>query len=99
MPGNHPFCSTRLGAPVLAALGLIGLFRPVDGPTTVNARLSEWKVELSERKVPAGKVTFALTNLGSVPHQFEVEGQGIEEETALIQPGATATLTLTLKPG
>jgi len=33
------------------------------------------------------------------PHAFEVEGQGIEQETTVIQPGSSATLTLTLKPG
>src|SRR5205814_365326 len=35
----------------------------------------------------------------SIPHGFEVEGQGIEKEIETIQPGATDTLTLTLKPG
>ena len=65
----------------------------------VSAKLSEWKVELSERTVASGPVTFAVTNDGSIPHALEVEGQGIEQETAVIQPGASATLTLTLKPG
>ena len=30
---------------------------------------------------PAGRVTFTVTNAGSIPHAFEVEGQGIERET------------------
>jgi plastocyanin len=65
----------------------------------VSAKLSEWKVELSEATIAAGPVTFTVTNAGSIPHGFEVEGAGIERETELIQPGSTATLTLTLKPG
>jgi plastocyanin len=65
----------------------------------VNVKLSEWKVELSERSIAAGAVTFTVANVGSIPHAFEVEGQGIERETAVIQPGASATLTLTLKSG
>ena len=65
-------------------------------PPAVVARLSEWKVELAPATVPAGTVTFSVTNGGSVPHAFEVEGHGLEKETPLIQPGATATLTLTL---
>jgi plastocyanin len=65
----------------------------------VSARLSEWTIKLSETTVPAGPVTFTVTNGGSIPHAFEVEGQGTERETPLIQPGATATLTLSLAPG
>jgi len=65
----------------------------------VNVKLSEWRVELSEGTIAAGAVTFTVTNAGSIPHAFEVEGQGIERETSVIQPGASATLTLTLKPG
>ena len=68
-------------------------------PVPVSAKLSEWTIQLSETTVPAGPVTFTVTNGGSIPHAFEVEGQGTEQETPLIQPGASATLTLTLKPG
>src|SRR5689334_24879125 len=68
-------------------------------PVAVNVRLSEWKVELSQRTIAAGTVTFAITNSGSIPHGFEVEGGGIEKEIETIQPGASDTLTLTLKPG
>jgi len=70
-----------------------------DAPSQVNVRLSEWKVELSQQTIATGAVRFAVTNAGSIPHGFEVEGQGIEKEIETIQPGATDTLTLTLKPG
>jgi plastocyanin len=65
----------------------------------VGAKLSEWKVELSTATVAAGTVTFTVANVGSIPHAFEVEGQGIEKQTAVIQPGTSAALTLSLKPG
>jgi plastocyanin len=68
-------------------------------PVVVTATLSEWKVELSERRIAPGVVTFTVMNAGSIPHALEVEGEGIEQETEVIQPGARATLTLTLKPG
>src|SRR5437879_1034628 len=68
-------------------------------PAVVSAKLSEWKVELSEATIAAGPVTFTITNAGSIPHAFEVEGQGIERETELIQPGSTATLDLTRTGG
>ena len=51
-------------------------------PAAVNVRLSEWKVEVSQRPIAAGSVTFAVTNTGSIPHAFEVEGQGIEQATS-----------------
>ena len=70
-----------------------------ENPAVVSATLTEWKVELSAGTIAAGTVTFTVTNAGSIPHALEVEGQGIEQETSVIQPGATATLTLTLKPG
>ncbi|HYK82135.1 MAG TPA: cupredoxin domain-containing protein [Gemmatimonadales bacterium] len=84
-----------------AALALAGapLSRGRTGPVAVSAKLSEWKVELSTRTIAAGPVTFTILNVGSIPHAFEVEGQGTEQETAVIQPGASATLTLTLQPG
>jgi plastocyanin len=83
------------------ALALAGTprHRTPDEPAAVSAKLSEWKVELSQDTITAGGVTFTVMNAGSIPHAFEVEGQGIEKETGVIQPGSSATLTLTLKPG
>jgi plastocyanin len=92
----------RNGAPLLlAAIAFAGIpaRRAPGGPAAVSATLSEWKVELSERTIAAGTVTFTVANVGNIPHALEVEGQGIEQETAVIQPGSSATLTLTLKPG
>ena len=68
-------------------------------PAPVGATLSEWSVKLSGATVPAGPVALTVTNSGSIPHALEIEGQGLERKTALIQPGASATLTVTLTPG
>ena len=73
--------------------------RAPSDPAAVSAKLSEWKVELSEHTITAGTVTFTIANVGSIPHGFEVEGKGVEKEIERIQPGASDTLTLTLKPG
>ena len=86
------------GLPLLAVLG--AATRPGhEAPVQVSVRLSEWKVELSQPAIAAGTVRFAITNAGSIPHAFEVEGHGIEKETETIQPGASDTLTLTLQTG
>src|SRR2546430_6306808 len=94
--------AARSGAVLLlgaVALAATPSHRVPGYPAGVSAKLSEWKVELSEHTIAAGTVTFTVASAGSIPHAFEVEGQGIEQETDAIQPGASATLTLTLKPG
>lgn len=68
-------------------------------PDPVRVTLSEWTVRLSVQTVAAGPVHFAVTNEGSIPHAFEIEGQGIERETRQIQPSDSATLALTLRAG
>ena len=86
------------GVLLVGALGAAPRHRS-DAPSQVTVRLSEWKVELSQRTIAAGTVRFAVTNVGSIPHGFEVEGKGIEKEIETIQPGASDTLTVTLTPG
>ena len=66
---------------------------------TVKVTLSEWKVQLSPDKIPAGPVEFEVSNTGSIPHALEVEGRGLERKTAQIQAGATAKLQLDLPAG
>jgi plastocyanin len=101
MTRKYRMVTPTLGGLLLAAsaLGAARQHQAPSEPVQVTAKLSEWKVELSEATVVPGAVTFTVTNAGSIPHAFEVEGQGIEQQTALIQPGSSATLTLTLRPG
>jgi len=68
-------------------------------PTTVQVKLSEWKVALSPATIPPGTVRFEITNTGKVPHALEIEGRGIEKSTPRIAPGDRATLTLNLRDG
>jgi len=98
MPTQPIILATITGTLLTALIGHPAV-RPHSAPTAVSATLSEWKVELSRATVESGQVAFNITNTGSIPHAFEVEGQGMEKETGIIQPGARATLTLTLRPG
>ena len=72
---------------------------PRASASPVGVRLSEWKLELSQLTVPTGEVEITVTNGGTIPHGFEIEGQGLEKEVDPIKVGATSTLRLTLPPG
>jgi plastocyanin len=56
------------------------------------------KFDQSSLSAKAGKVTFKFDNPSSVPHAFEVEGNGVEEETDTITK-SDASVTVDLKPG
>ena len=56
------------------------------------------KFDQPELSAKAGKVTFTYNNPSQVPHAFEVEGNGVEEETDTITE-SDASVTVDLKPG
>jgi glucose/arabinose dehydrogenase/uncharacterized cupredoxin-like copper-binding protein len=66
---------------------------------TVSVSLMEFAIDMPT-ELPAGPTTFEITNDGTIEHNFEVEGQGIEEELPEnLAPGASGTLTVDLEPG
>ena len=68
------------------------------GSGEVDVSLVDYEIEMPE-SVPAGEVTFNVTNDGGTEHGFEIEGSGIEEEIEELSPGDSDTLTVTLEPG
>jgi uncharacterized cupredoxin-like copper-binding protein len=72
----------------------------------VNVKLSEYKIEMDKTSIPAGKVKFAIQNVGSLEHEVVLEAadshdepfdaNGVESEAENIAPGASATLEWTL---
>jgi uncharacterized cupredoxin-like copper-binding protein len=56
---------------------------------------AEFKFTLSKKTVPAGKVTFVVTNKGALPHDFKIGGK----VTKLLQSGKSQKLVVTLKKG
>lgn len=56
------------------------------------------KFDQASLTAKAGKVTFDFSNPSSVPHAFEVEGNGVEDETDTITE-SDASVTVDLKPG
>jgi uncharacterized cupredoxin-like copper-binding protein len=72
------------------------------GPVVQTVQISEKEFSLTPSTVnvsKAGTVEFQLTNDGQVTHAFEVEGNGVEEETEDIEPGQSATLRVDLSKG
>jgi uncharacterized cupredoxin-like copper-binding protein len=71
------------------------------GGQTVRLSATEFKFTPSDPSVDkAGKVTFDVSNDGSVDHALEVEGPDGDVETDSIAAGESATLTVDLsKPG
>ncbi len=65
----------------------------------VPVSLAEFAISMPAT-LPAGPVTFAVTNDGTMTHSFEIEGQGLEEELEVeLAPGETGMLTVDLAPG
>ena len=65
----------------------------------VPVSLTEFVVGMPT-SLPAGEVTFAISNDGTITHSFEIEGGSLEEELETpLEPGQSATLTVTLEPG
>lgn len=93
-------------AAVLAALALtvigVGVFAGAGSAspratsaTKVVVAASEFKFVLSKKIVPAGAVTFVVTNKGKVPHDFKIKGK----KTATLAPGKSTTLKVVFPKG
>jgi uncharacterized cupredoxin-like copper-binding protein len=73
---------------------------PVAAPSqgkTVAVDETEFKITAATTTFKAGQITFVAKNVGKIPHDLAIKGT--PDKTPLIQPGASATLTATLKPG
>jgi uncharacterized cupredoxin-like copper-binding protein len=69
---------------------------PKPQATTDQASETEFKIALKSTELKAGKITFDVKNDGKIPHDLAIKGG---EKTKLIQPGGSAQLSVTLKPG
>jgi len=75
--------------------------------TTLSTRVAaalavsetEFKIALPKDSLPAGSYDFDVKNDGHIPHDFVVQGNGVDERTPTIQPGKSETLSVDLKPG
>ncbi len=72
--------------------------QPGDGAVVnVMAKISGFT--LDKTSANAGMVTFVVKNDDFMPHDFAIQGNGVQEKTARIAPGKTASLTVNLPAG
>jgi hypothetical protein len=65
----------------------------------VEVHLSEYAIEMP-RTLPAGPMTFLVSNDGKNTHSFKIEGPGLAAMLAApVRPRKTASLQVTLVPG
>jgi uncharacterized cupredoxin-like copper-binding protein len=64
---------------------------------TVQVSEKEFSIAPSAIKLAqTGTYAFNVMNNGTITHAFEIEGNGVDEKTGNLQPGASTTLTVTL---
>jgi len=72
-------------------------------PQEIHVTLSEWTMGFETITILGGKLKFVVTNAGTMPHGFEIEGEINGEEVEWViepfPPGETRTLKVDLPPG
>jgi plastocyanin len=71
------------------------------GSTSVDISETEYKLDPADPTAAgsSGEVTLNVTNDGSITHNLEIEGDGVEEVTDDIEPGQSTSLKVGLNPG
>lgn len=92
---DAPMDTTPAGTPAVPAPATVR----EGAEDAIVVRLREYAIDLERDTLPAGDVTFQVVNAGAVIHALEVEGPGVDEESARVHPGGTTTLSVKLRPG
>lgn len=66
---------------------------------TVNVIANGFDLTADRSQVRAGRITFSVKNVGAIPHNFCIQGAGVNQETTRLNSGETARLTIDLQPG
>ena len=95
-----------LGAGFALALAGAAVGGLAAGPGAASPKVQVVKVTEKEfsltpttKKLSAGKATFVAVNKGTIPHALAIAGKGLKAKTAVVAPGKSARLTVTLKSG
>lgn len=69
----------------MLALSACGQASAQNGPAKVTVTMTEWAVNLSQASVPAGKVTFALKNNGTITHELIIAKTDVAQDKMSMQ--------------
>ena len=68
--------------------------------TSVGVTEKEFPITLSQTSLSPASYTFTIQNKGSLPHNLNIEGPGVDTKTSPIpSPGQSGKLTATLQKG
>jgi len=65
----------------------------------INLSLTEWKLQPSRSRVPAGQIRFLAEDTGATQHAFRIVGQGMDVSTDSFGPGDSRTINMVLPAG
>lgn len=91
---------------VVLLLAACGGGQATAGPTEIQVKLTEFKIEMDKTSIPAGPVKFIIDNVGTMTHEVVLEragdddkpfsANGKESEVEDIEAGKSATLEWTI---
>lgn len=61
--------------------------------------LAEWSLSAADDALPAGEITFQISNTGSQAHSLAIDGGGITARSDPVPPGGAGSLTVQLDAG
>jgi plastocyanin len=92
-----PAVSALLAGPMPTPEPMPAGTRPQD--RDMNVSLSEWKLQPSRTRLPAGEIRILAENTGQTQHALRLVGQGLDVSTDNFGPGDSRTLDVSLQPG
>jgi uncharacterized cupredoxin-like copper-binding protein len=72
---------------------------PATGSTTVSVTAMDFSYALDKAEAGAGTINFIVENAGAMQHDFAIQVNGGEQKSAILEPGQSTTLSVTLSPG